>query len=234
MNNILSQKQNSAVIIFAKYPEPGRVKTRLASETDDYFASQFYKICAEHIFQEIHKVKIQGFLFLPISDDVNLVEHWAGKDFIYKQQIGKSLGDKMGNAFNEIFNSGFHNIIVIGTDVPDITTEVIESAFYHLKSTDVVISPSDDGGYSLLGMNKKIPLLFENIQWSTDKVLPDTILKMEKHNIDFTMLPALQDIDTLDDLKTYLQNKNSVCENPSVKQVKNEILKVTAKMSIET
>ena len=97
MNSILNPKQDSAVIIFAKYPETGKVKTRLALSTDDVFAAKFYRICAEHIFREIHKIKISAFLFSPISDNKNLVENWAGKGFIYKQQIGNSLGDKMRN-----------------------------------------------------------------------------------------------------------------------------------------
>ncbi len=234
MNSILNPKQDSAVIIFAKYPEPGKVKTRLASSTDDVFAAKFYRICAEHIFREIHKIKISAFLFSPISDNKNLVENWAGKGFIYKQQIGNSLGDKMRNAFDEVFKSGFKTTVIIGTDVPGITAETIGVALNNLETTEVVISPSDDGGYSLLGMKKLFPILFSNdIMWSTDKVLPVTLAKMNEHNINYKILPSLHDVDTLEDLKRFLNRKNDSLQKYSTEKVHKDILRIAQEMNIK-
>ena len=223
MNNILSQKQNSAVIIFAKYPEPGKVKTRLASETGNEFAAEFYRICAEHIFKEVQKTDAQRFLFLPATDDEALIKNWAGRDFIYNLQIGNSLGEKMVNAFEVVFSAGYNSAVIIGTDIPDISSAIIESSIKNLQSYDVVVSPSDDGGDSLLGMNKLFPFLFYDIEWSTSSVLPATIDKLDKHNIDYKIQAALHDVDNLNDLKRYLQQGKSTDIHKNILSIMNEM-----------
>lgn len=212
--------------MFAKYPEPGKVKTRLASETGSKFATKFYRICAEHIFNEVQKNDAQGFLFLPASDDTSLIKNWAGKNFIYNLQIGNSLGEKMKNAFEVVSNFGYNSAIIIGTDIPDMSSAIITSSIKNLNSCEVVISPSDDGGYSLLGMNKLFPFLFSEMEWSTDSVFPTTINRLDIHKIDYKIQAALHDVDNLNDLKRYLQQGKSM-------DVHNNILAIMNEMSFE-
>ena len=108
--------------------------------------------------------------------------------------------------------------MIIGSDIPNIDCLIINESFNSLESYDVVISPSDDGGYSLLGMNRENKFLFENIEWSTDSVFETTKNKIIKNQLSLKTLNQLNDIDTFDDLVNFV-NKS---ENTSMKrEIKN-------------
>ena len=110
----------------------------------------------------------------------------------------------MYNAFKKAIEKGSENTIIIGTDIPDISSEIIKRALKALENTDVVIGPSNDGGYYLLGMKKLYKDLFIGIEWSRDSVLHNTIERLNNLNLSYSMLPELIDIDTEEDLKMWL------------------------------
>lgn len=197
----------SASIVFLKYPEPGKVKTRLAAETSEDFAADFYKLCAEHILSESSKLKsdsIDTFLFFENGKDYLKVREWAGDAFNYSAQKGKDLGEKMAASFQEMFNLGYEKVIIIGTDVPSHTHSDLLHAFEILSTHDAVLGPSPDGGYYLLGTKKFYPELFKDIEYSTNKVYEKTKESLEYLQLNFCLLKEKLDIDLKEDLDKWL------------------------------
>ena len=129
-----------------------------------------------------------------------------------KIQIGENLGKKISNAFNWGFEKGYKKIIIIGSDLWDLNEEIINKGFLELNKNKVVIGPSIDGGYYLLGLNKKMPKIFEGIKWGTQSVLAETLKLLEHEPY---ILPELNDIDTFEDLIT----------NPSLFEIYNNNFK---------
>lgn len=123
----------------------------------------------------------------------------ANFDFDYRVQFGSDLGERMKNAFATVFNEGYDQAAIIGTDCAEVTADHLRQAFSRLKQFDTVIGPALDGGYYLLGMNSLIPELFSDISWSSDQVLQETILKLKLLNRSVTLLESLSDVDQIED-----------------------------------
>lgn len=201
----------AAVIIFAKLPEPGKVKTRLATGIGNNAALQFYKKCSGHIFDQIAALKNKGidcYLFYGVDNNISDVKKWVNKNFIYNPQSAGDLGNKMSSAFQNVFAHGNNKIIIVGTDIPDISKEIILKAFDELEQNDIVISPSGDGGYNFLGMNNYYPELFQNIKWSTVEVLTKTIEAAESLKLRIAYSESFTDIDDKEDLLLWLAENN--------------------------
>ena len=206
----MTNDETCAIIIFARYPNKGKVKTRLAKEIGEESALEFYKSCAENTFAECKKLKSEKtLLYLFYSDvkDKTLVAKWAGFDFVFIPQTGTTLGEKMKNAFEEVFSNGAKKAVIIGTDVPDINSEIIKDSCDILNCADSVIGPSADGGYYLLGMKKTYNFLFDDIKWSTHSVFAETCNQIVKNKLTFFVLPKLIDIDTKDDFTIWAAKK---------------------------
>ncbi|MGA7839253.1 MAG: TIGR04282 family arsenosugar biosynthesis glycosyltransferase [Ignavibacteriaceae bacterium] len=208
--------QKHAVIVFAKYPDDGNVKTRLAKTTGDKFATEFYKLCAQHTFRELNNLPektIKIYLFFVEGIDNEKIKSWVDYNFLFRPQSGKNLGEKMYNAFTEIFENGFERVVIIGTDLPDISSGIIMEAFAALENNDAVIGPSTDGGYYLLGIKSPKEELFSKIDWSTESVYQQTLDKLLNANMEVKTLTELVDIDTEEDLIDWLSNKKENKEN---------------------
>jgi len=117
-------------------------------------------------------------------------------------QKGASLGEKMQNSFEKGFNDGFEKIILIGSDLPDLSAEIIEQGFDALENNDVVFGPAEDGGYYLVGMKKLQKFIFEEKPWSEPNLLKTTLEELGKQDTSFSLLETLNDIDTFEDLKS--------------------------------
>ena len=204
-------RNKSALIIFVKFPEHGKVKTRLARTIGNEKALQFYTLCSHNIFDEVNKLSenIDVYIFFSEKEDKQKIKEWITHDFKFKHQINSDLGSRMKSAFVTVLEKGYSKAVIIGTDVPDMSLEVVNKAFAYLEKFDVVVGPSNDGGYYLLGMRKLIPELFTGIKWSTQEVYQKTIIKLLKLSMNSKVLPVLIDIDTEDDLNSWLNNKNS-------------------------
>lgn len=199
----------NAVVLFTRFPESGKVKTRLAKSIGEKNALDFYKVCCEHCFEETKKLgKTTKFAFITENKDISKSKDWLGDDFRIEVQQGTDLGVKMQNAADKILRK-FDRIVILGTDIPDISSDIIQQAFEKLNEYDIVIGPSCDGGYYLIGMNKLHKMIFDDIEWSTERVLEQTITKIEKAGLTYALLPVLRDVDYFDDLKIWAeQNRN--------------------------
>ncbi len=196
-----------ALLIFAKNPEVGKVKTRLAATIGDEAALAIYHQLLLYTASATEYLVVDKFVFYCGHKEEE--DLWNSKHFFKEVQNGNDLGERMKNAFTSTFGKGYHKVVIIGSDCPDITGELIESAFAELDSAEVVIGPAEDGGYYLLGMKKLHPELFENMRWSTNNVLPDTISKCEDFKLKYSLLPVLNDIDEGKDLIAFQIQKQS-------------------------
>ena len=199
---------NKTLIIFAKLPRPGEVKTRLGSEVGMSEASEIYQEFAQHAFSIGDQLSAKGvkiYLFYDARASKEDIQAWVRHSFVLTPQVGETLGERMYNAFEKTFNEGAHRSIVIGTDVPELDTATVLNAFELLDSHKVVVGPSTDGGYYLLGMNRPTKEIFKGIKWSTDSVCRETIKRLDLLSLSYSVLPELADIDTKDDYARYLR-----------------------------
>jgi len=187
---------SKALIIFIKNPEKGKVKTRLAKTEGEDFALRTYLALQQKTKEVALKTNAEAFLFY--SNEINTTDDWDNLRFKKLLQQGQTLGSKMKTAFEEVLKIS-DKAVIIGSDCYDISEEIIETAFSKLEEYDVVFGPANDGGYYLLGMSKLHPELFEDIEWSTEKVLKDSIKNLKEKS--YFLLQELIDIDTIDDLK---------------------------------
>ncbi len=189
------------LIVFVKNPELGKCKTRLAATVGDEQALVFYKSMLQHTKTMVGQLSVEKHIYYSSFIDKN--DLWLdGDGFTKKLQTAGDLGDKMYNAFEQGFASGFERICIIGSDCYALDAPTIEQAFEALKTNEAVIGPSTDGGYYLLGMNKPIRQLFYNKAWSTQSVTADTEADLKALGYNYQMLKQLTDIDNEADLET--------------------------------
>ncbi len=188
------------LIIFVKNPQLGKVKTRLAADVGDERALEIYR----RLLSKTHEVtQSHGFdKWVFYSDYLEETDLWQS-GYEKKLQKGLNLGERISNAFQAGFENHYDRICIIGSDCYELDDATIINAFGHLSNHDVVLGPANDGGYYLLGMNSFSPELFKDVEWSTDKVLAQTISSVTKVGKSYYLLPVLSDIDTLEDLKQF-------------------------------
>jgi rSAM/selenodomain-associated transferase 1 len=205
---------NTMLLIFVKYPEPGKVKTRLARSIGSENAAMLYSNMAESIVYDLSKlIDYAKVIFFDPPEKRNDVMRWLKFDGLsFIAQDGNSLGERMSNAFGHAFSLGAGKAVVIGTDCPQITKQTIVKAFEKLEASEAVIGPSHDGGYYLLGLRRLIPELFHDIDWSTNLVFDQTMKRLRRNGIKSECLETLRDLDTVDDLNSdhHLRIRKSV------------------------
>ena len=184
----------SLLIIFTKNPVLGKVKTRLAKDTGAESALKVYENLVDRTAHIVKETTTDRTVFY--SDFIPEKDIWnATFSFI---QEGTDLGDRMKNAFEWAFNKKYDRIIIIGTDLWDLTPCDIHNAFSALNKHDAVVGPSSDGGYYLLGLTQPIPNIFNHKKWSTATVLKHTLKDLEPYATQ--ILPEKTDIDYYEDL----------------------------------
>ena len=181
----------SALIIFVRNPVLGKVKTRISASIGDEKALAVYKHLLQHTKNITEHLPVARFVFY--ADEIAINDLWNGYE--KRLQSGIDLGERMSNAFECLFEKEFTKIVIIGSDCFELDEKMIAAAFLKLNEYDIVIGPATDGGYYLLGMQSPFKNLFENITWSTDSVLRETIKKIEQHKLSFFLMPLLNDVD---------------------------------------
>jgi rSAM/selenodomain-associated transferase 2/rSAM/selenodomain-associated transferase 1 len=192
---LFAEQNDSLIIIFTRYPVPGKAKTRLIPKIGAINAANLQKMMTEFVVSQVKKTKIP-FKIKYFGGTKADMENWLGSSIEYSEQVDNDLGEKMKNAFEEGFKSGFSKIVIIGSDCPDLRADLILKAFQSLEKNNCVIGPAKDGGYYLIGLNKPNPKLFENIDWGSEKVLNQTISKIK----DYKLLKELNDVDEFEDI----------------------------------
>ena len=191
------------LIVFAKNLIYGSVKTRLAATVGHQKAFETFSYLLQNAHAIVKPIQISKVVYY--SNFIETDDVWEN-GFQKAVQHGDDLGEKMMQAFMENFERGFEKVVLIGTDCPSITEEIIMNAFAVLDTHDVAIGPAYDGGYYLIGITALHSTLFENITWSTSTVLEDSINKCKASGLLYALLPTLHDVDEERDL-IHLYNK---------------------------
>lgn len=195
-SSILMQSEN-LLIVFAKNIVLGKVKTRLAKSVGNEEAFNVYVHLVK--ITECESKKMENCDVHIHFSDVILKALWPDQQKFV--QTGNDLGERMMNAFDQSFKMGYNRVIGIGSDLPDLTSEVMEQGLKALESNDTVFGPSEDGGYYLIGMNQMIPNIFIDKAWSTESLLTDTKKELKELGYSCALLEELNDVDTIEDLK---------------------------------
>ena len=185
------------IIVFVRTPELGKVKTRLAKSIGDVSALTIYKLLLKHTATVLHDLRFDKVVYY--SEKVEENDFWEARLFEKKLQKGADLGERMQHAFETAFEQGYQKVLIIGSDLFDLKSIHITTAFEALENHDLTIGPSLDGGYYLLGMKELYPAVFKNKKWGTDSILGNTLKDLQQQNV--KLLEALNDIDTFEDLQ---------------------------------
>ena len=197
--------------MFVKEPKIGFVKTRLAKKLGNEFTLELYQAFVKDLIATLSNKEFD--FKLCVYPHVDLINKTFG-NFDNFLQVEGDLGVKMHKAFEEQFDEGYEKIVLIGSDTPHISTQIIQESFSQLNFYDIVLGPSLDGGYYLIAFNKHTfhPEVFNEISWSTQIVLELTLQKLNNKNV--YLHKILNDIDILDDLKAFYDEfKNSYLKN---------------------
>ena len=193
---------DSKLIIFAKAPVPGNVKTRLQPTVSPDDAAKLQAFFIQQTLELVSSLNEVDVELRCTPDDSHPVFQQCARDYkiTLKQQQGKDLGERMANALQEAM-SNYQQVIVIGTDCPELTTDYLNEALLRLrKGKEAVVGPASDGGYVLLGLRQFSPVLFSDIKWGSDQVLFETCKRLRQLGWDWIELGTLRDIDTPADL----------------------------------
>ena len=188
----------TALMIFVKNPALGKVKTRLAKTIGDVNALKVYQHLLQNTMEITYQLDMDKFVFY--NEYIPTRDEWPTSAYQKELQKGNHLGEKMKNAFQQGFDEGYHKVVVMMPDCPKMSDTLIEKSFKSLDSFDVVIGPTNDKGFYLIGMNKFIPDIFKNKTYETATQYDDTIEAIEKTGMKYFNLPTLTDIDMEDDL----------------------------------
>ena len=187
------------IIIFVRNPELGKVKTRLSKSIGDPAALKIYKILLSHTKSVLNSISADKVVYY--SEEIQQNDLWSEILYLKKLQKGTDLGTRMKHAFETAFNDLYEKVVIVGSDLYDLNTTHIENALEDLENHDLVIGPSLDGGYYLLGMKELHSAVFKNKSWGTDSVLESTLKDLKQQKV--KLLEALNDIDTFEDLKAH-------------------------------
>jgi rSAM/selenodomain-associated transferase 1 len=196
-------KPNRCLAVFVRDPEPGKVKTRLAKAYGDPFAAKLYGYFVDDLLEALAPGSYHLELFFtPAEREVEIRQRF-GVRFCYSPQEGEGLGERMENAFDSCFAKGFAATLLIGSDFPDLTAEVIEQAFVALENgQDAAVGPAFDGGYYLIGFRSAMfdPGVFQEMPWGESTVREKTLNRLHARGYRVSLAPAWHDIDTEEDL----------------------------------
>ena len=194
------------LVIFTRYPEPGKTKTRLIPALGAEGAAQLQRKMTEYTLKQAQKLLKMRSLSLEIhfaGGNESLMQSWLGSEWVYVPQATGDLGERIQTAFKQGFLQGMEGIIIIGIDCPDLNCDRLSEAFETLQNNDLVLGEADDGGYYLVGLSRYLPQLFQDINWGTSQVLPQTLKIAESLGCAIAQLPILSDIDYPEDLKIW-------------------------------
>lgn len=198
------------LIIYSRYPEAGKTKTRMIPALGAEGAAKLQRQMSEHTLNTVRQLQQKRSINIEVhfaGGNEQLMSAWLGEDISYITQVDGDLGDKMNSSFDRAFNKGTKKVVTIGIDCPDIDANILNDAFDSLQQNDLVLGVAEDGGYYLIGLNKTIPKLFENIDWGTDRVLNQTKAIANKLDLKTKYLATLSDVDRPEDLSIWQKYK---------------------------
>ncbi|MBW4658206.1 MAG: TIGR04283 family arsenosugar biosynthesis glycosyltransferase [Drouetiella hepatica Uher 2000/2452] len=226
------------LIIFTRYPQPGKAKTRLIPALGAAAAADLQRQMTEHTLEQVESLILTtpvsvDIWFAGSEDESHLMRDWLGSRWQYSPQGAGDLGDRMAQAFASAFATGAAAAVTIGTDCPGLDAARMAEAFQALQDHDLVLGAATDGGYYLIGLRRMVPELFVGIDWSTERVLTQTIAIARSLGLKVATLERLSDIDRPEDLPVWeavLQAK--AAQNPAQNPAQNLQERESAPLSV--
>jgi rSAM/selenodomain-associated transferase 1 len=191
--------KKEVVLVFQKNEVLGKVKTRLAAGVGEEQALEIYRQLLAKTYLALRDISVSFTTYFSEFIPDNPIHSTENK----LVQEGQDLGERMKNAFAENFELGIEKVVLIGTDCPSLEGIHLSQAFEALDQSDLVLGPARDGGYYMIGMKRRADFLFEGITWSTELVLSQTLALAAAQGMQTSLLPVLEDIDTLEDWERY-------------------------------
>ena len=214
--------------MFAKHWLPGQCKTRLAKSIGFENAAWLHRRFVQHLIARINPNPFdKQLVFSPPHRQSEFQRMIRNTDWHLHAQSPGDLGQRMQSFFAHAFTAGYQRVVLIGSDSPDLPDAIIQNAFAKLTSHDVVLSPTTDGGYCLVGQRRFVPTMFASIKWSSSRVFHDTTERLAEQNVSFATLGTWHDIDTVDDLQAFMlrsQSSRTTSENQSLLQDVRSVL----------
>ncbi len=224
---------SSALIVFAKAPIEGYVKTRLCPPLTTDEAASLHGSLVLDLLERCQELKGCDRMLAgsPTPDHPFFNAMKTRFNIPIWDQVGDDLGARMAHTFQSALGEPYQSAVIIGTDIPAITVQLISSAFKFLQDHDVVLGPTEDGGYYLIGLRSPTPALFENIPWSTDAVFSLTQEKGKAMGLSVKVLPMLRDLDTIEDLQAFTQESKDRKNQTFSSRTKNVLLELEKRVA---
>jgi uncharacterized protein len=194
------------LIIFTRYPEPGKTKTRLIPALGAVGAANLQRQMTEHTIWQVKELQKTVAVSCEVrfaGGSLQLMEDWLGGDLVYQSQGEGGLGERMGRSLFDAFESGAEQVMIIGTDCPGVNSHLLVTAFEQMETCELVLGPAIDGGYYLIGLRRYMRELFTDIDWGTAQVLKQTIDIAQELGLSQVYLPPLADVDRPEDLSVW-------------------------------
>jgi hypothetical protein len=219
--------EHRRLIIFTRYPEPGRVKTRLIPALGEAGAANLHHWMAVRTLAQARRFRGE----VPATLEVRFeggteasMRRWLGPDLQYRPQGKGDLGERLSRAFQEAFAAGEERVVIIGTDCPAMRAYILQRAFEQLEGHDLALGPAIDGGYYLIGLRRATPEsatghLFSDIAWGTGEVLTKTVERTRNLGLSFALLEPLDDIDRPEDLAIWKDKAEEMVSPGSISMI---------------
>lgn len=199
----MDRDRQARLILFTRYPEPGRTKTRLIPTLGVHGAAALQRRMSEAIVEQMAEFAANYPVRLEIrytDGNQQAMEAWLSNGIPCLDQGEGDLGDRLLRAFAQAFAQGAQAVVVIGADCPGLTPALFAQAFSALARKDLVLGPAMDGGYYLIGLNRPAPALFAEIPWGSEEVLAATLKQAQGMHLSTHLLEPLADVDRPEDL----------------------------------
>ncbi|NJN32647.1 MAG: DUF2064 domain-containing protein [Synechococcales cyanobacterium RM1_1_8] len=213
---------NDHLIVFSRYPEPGRTKTRLIPTLGAVGAARLQRQMTEHSLATVAQLQRQRPVQVWIcyaGAEAEAFRAWLGEAWDYWPQAEGDLGDRLAQAFQAAFLAGAQRVVAIGIDCPALSPALLGEAFDQLKAQDLVLGPALDGGYYLIGLKGLWPSLstrlFRNMAWGTAGVRAETLARAELEKLAVAQLTLLGDVDYGSDLPLWIERQRPAARNPA-------------------
>ena len=191
------------IVVFARAPRLGQVKTRLASEIGPERALEIHRSMTEHVLAVVHHVGARVIVAHSPADAGPEMRAWLGANITFEPQADGDLGERMAAVFERRVADGADRILIVGSDCPTITVDTITSALESLDGADVVFGPALDGGYYLVAARGLHTALFRDVPWSSARTLDVSLTRAREAGQRVALLTPMRDIDTADDWRAY-------------------------------
>lgn len=204
---------NNALIVFTRVPIPGMTKTRLMPFLKGEECAELHTCFLKDIYEKANKAGADVFVFYTPKDEKDILKEVLGNDVVCLPQYGNDLGQRMKNAIGIALRMGYEKVVLIGTDIPQIHTETMKNAFDNLNEKDIVIHPTFDGGYYLIGMKKEYDSIWQIERYGTNTVIYDTLQHMKNEHLSTAVGQMYYDVDDREDLEHLWSDikKGSIC-----------------------